>query len=59
MNTHVTAAVAEEHRADLLRAAGCCTAPHPHRRALPTVLRHRLRLPLRHGPARQPTFCCA
>ena len=44
MNTYPFAAVAEEHRADLLRAAGCCTAPHTHRRALPPVLRRRLTL---------------
>jgi hypothetical protein len=33
MNGHITAAVAAARRADLQRAAGCCTALIEHRRA--------------------------
>jgi hypothetical protein len=57
MNTYPSAAVAEEHRSDLLRAAGCCTGPaHASPSALP-VLGRRLTLRLRRGSARQPIVC--
>ena len=59
MNAYPFAAVAEEHRADLLRAARCCTALPEHSRALPPALRRRLALRLRGGSARQPILCCA
>jgi len=59
MNPYLFAAVAEEHRADLLRAAGCRTALRGHRRALSPVIRRRITLLLRRGSARQPILCCA
>jgi hypothetical protein len=58
MNTYPFAAVAEEHRSDLMRAAGCCTALPAHRRAPLPVLGRRLTLRLQRDPAGQPTLCC-
>jgi hypothetical protein len=59
MNPNINAAVAAARRADLQRAAGCCTAVIEHRRAATRAVGRRLKFSLRRRPAAQPMVCCA
>jgi uncharacterized membrane protein len=59
MNAHLSAAVAAARRADLQRAAGCCTALIEQRRTAAREVGRRLTLSLHRRPAAQPMVCCA
>jgi hypothetical protein len=60
VNGAINAALAAEHRDDLQRAAGCCTALPMHRRAAAAARARRRGLILRAlGRSEQPMVCCA
>lgn len=60
MNGPINTAMADQHRSELQRAAGCCTALPMHRRAAAAAPARRRRLTLRAlGRSEQPMACCA